>query len=400
MNAKYSLLKIFILAKRAEINLKRLFWGIVSLLTPIKKNRVVFCNFMNGYTCNLKYIAEELLKRENGLEICWINGYQAAKPEEFPAKIRVVDFADTRRARNLASSARILITNSCLTRLLKVGFVKKQRQTYINTWHGSLGIKKVNFASEVYKNDPEWLKFNLKDSANVDYAISNSGFETEIYRKERLYKKNILLFGHPRNDVFFKDSKIYANKIKTAQNIPENTKIILYAPSFRDNIRTNCYGLDYLRVIENLEKAFGEKYCFIVRFHPNMTGISSPALPESKSIINATLYPDIQELLAGVDVMVTDYSSCIFDFMLSQKPAFFYAEDIEKYDKERGFYFPMSDAPFPLAVTTDELIENMLNFDEKSYCEKIKAFFERQKVFEDGHASERTADFTEELVKK
>ena len=108
-------------------------------------------------------------------------------------------------------------------------------------------------------------------------------------------------------------------------------------------------------------------------------------------------YPDIQELLCAADIMVTDYSSCIFDFMLSRKPAFFYAEDIEKYNQERGFYFPMSETPFPIAQNTDELVKNLLEFNENKYLEEIDAFLKGKGAFEDGNASKRAADFIERL---
>ena len=278
------------------------------------------------------------------------------------------------------------------------GFVKKRNQVYINTWHGSLGIKKVNFSCGFYGYDAQWLKFNLKDSAAVDYAISNSDFETEIYRNERLFKKNILLFGHARNDIFFKKDKPYKSLICKTFGLPETTKILLYAPSFREDIRTNCYGLNYLRVIEALERENGGKYAFLVRFHPIMAEFATELVPKSPKIIDVTKYPDIQELLCAADIMVTDYSSCIFDFMLSRKPAFFYAEDIEKYNQERGFYFPMTETPFLIAQNTDELVKNLLEFNENKYLEEIDAFLKGKGAFEDGNASKRAADFIERLL--
>ena len=397
MSIKYKILKFFRFLKQSEAEFKRIFMLLASFFTPVKKNRIVFCNFMNGYTCNLKYIAQELIQRGNA-EIYWINGCKTASIEEFPAQIRVIDFSNKKEALKIASSAKILITNSCLTRLFMAGFVKKRNQVYINTWHGSLRIKKVNFSRGFYGYDAQWLKFNLKDSAAVDYAISNSDFETEIYRNQRLFKKNILLFGHARNDIFFKKDKPYKSLVCKTFGLPETTKILLYAPSVREDIRTNCYGLNYLRVIEALERENGGKYAFLVRFHPIMAEFAKELVPKSPKIIDVTKYPDIQELLCAADIMVTDYSSCIFDFMLSRKPAFFYAEDIEKYNQERGFYFPMSETPFPIAQNTDELVKNLLEFNENKYLEEIDAFLKGKGAFEDGNASKRAADFIERLL--
>lgn len=101
---------------------------------------------------------------------------------------------------------------------------------------------------------------------------------------------------------------------------------------------------------------------------------------ESDKLIDACFYPDIQELLVSSDAAITDYSSCIFDFMLSRKPAFVFATDIKDFNNDRGFYYPLEATPFPIAVNNKELVENVLKFDDEKY-QKILQTFGRQRLY-------------------
>ena len=107
---------------------------------------------------------------------------------------------------------------------------------------------------------------------------------------------------------------------------------------------------------------------------------------------DVTDYPDIQELLAGADVVISDYSSCIFDFALSRRPAFLYAPDREKYETERGFYYPLSETPFPVVEGPDELAAAIKYFDEDEYAESLEEFFAAKGNADDGRAASRAAD--------
>ena len=117
-------------------------------------------------------------------------------------------------------------------------------------------------------------------------------------------------------------------------------------------------------------------------------------------VFDVTNYPDMQELLCAADILITDYSSCMWDFSLMYKPCFIYATDIEQYTQERDFYTPMSEWPFPIATNTDELINNILNFNQEEYVQKVKQHHKALGSFEDGHASERILKILETIVNK
>lgn len=106
----------------------------------------------------------------------------------------------------------------------------------------------------------------------------------------------------------------------------------------------------------------------------------------------------MQELIAITDIAVTDYSSWIYDFMLLRKPGFIFATDIDKYNTERGFCYPLETTPFPIARNNDELISNILDFSETVYLEKLEQFLQDKGCIEDGHASERVVELIKEII--
>ena len=117
-------------------------------------------------------------------------------------------------------------------------------------------------------------------------------------------------------------------------------------------------------------------------------------------VYNLSAYDDVQELLASADCAITDYSSCIFDFVLTRKPGFIYAPDIEKYNQERGFYYSLYDTPFPVARDNDELVFNIKTFDNNLYLSKVGEFLKEKGCVDDGSAALRTVNLVEKLLDK
>ena len=188
--------------------------------------------------------------------------------------------------------------------------------------------------------------------------------------------------------------------LKKLENyIPENTKMALYAPTFRDNYSFESYDLDYNKLKEALEKRFGGKWVVLVRFHFRLRNLEIPK-KYIKNVINVTDYNDMQELLCACDLGITDYSSWMCDYVLTRKPGFLYASDIQKYiDDERGFYYPLKTTPFKVAENNDELYNKILEFDEKKYLKEVDKFLERLGCYEKGEASVKTVKKIVELTK-
>lgn len=374
----------------------------------VKKNRILLHQpFKFGYDCNPRYIAEELIKRKIFDEIIWVTRSTRAENAKYPPEIKVVSESDVFKLLYYFSTSFICISNSYFG-VEKFNF-KKKKQIFIDTWHGALGIKKIGMADAAIAKDYDYNQKIIKQKTGLaDIFISNSDFETDVYKKALLFDKKIYKFGHPRNDVFFENSSYYIDKLKVKENIKvylknnfdEKRKIVLYAPTFRETSRVGCFDMDYNLLLDTLEERFNEKYILALKFHPRTHFVCKNTVKESDRIFDFTGYSDMQGLMAVSDIMLTDYSSCIFDFMLQRKPAFVYASDIDEYNTERGFFYPLETTPFPIIKNNNELKNKILNFNEQEYKNNVEQFLREKGCLEDGNATERVVDLIENLIKK
>lgn len=369
--------------------------------TEIAPRKIMFISFQGDYTCNPKYITEELLRRGDDVDIVWslrAGAIRRAKedPDYLPLGVRCVEQFTEPFFAELASS-QIWVANS--VDFLKRMLPKKDQQFFIETWHGSLGLKRFDAAVNKGK---AWVKAAQVCADYADVLISNSTFEDDVYRGSYWSKTPILRYGHPRNDVFFNASDEEIARLKSefceANDISVDSKLVLYAPTFRDDHQFDCYSL-VPSVLQNaLEERFGGKWEIVTRYHPTVAKFVAKRSNRHLGI-NATDYPDIQELMLFCDVAITDYSSWIYDFMLSGKPCFIYAADLNKYcDQERGFYYPIETTPFAIARDNDEMANAVLSFDEERYAEDLHSFLDGKGCMEDGKAAQRVVDFIEKVL--
>lgn len=368
---------------------------------PIQRNKVVFASLGGRtYGCNPKYITEEILRRNLDWDIVWLVNEPEKKKDKFPDKVRLEVFTDKKSLEEL-SSARIWVDNfSKFYHVGRFGLQKQPGQFYINTWHGSFGIKKLekHVGQLTKKANFAWLENTKKQGAMVDCLITHSKFEEEVLPDALWYSNyETKRFGHPRNDVFFMSDERRAEmkqKVFDALKVPEGKKLLLYAPTFRHNKVLDCYFLDAERLVQTL----GDEWIIVVRMHYYMQVITKKIFGEEEYIRNASSYPDMQELMVASDILITDYSSCIFDFMLSKRPGFIFATDIELYNTTRGLYYPLEATPFPIARNNDELISNIQNFNREDYISRVDAFLADKESSEDGHAAERVVDYMQDII--
>lgn len=377
---------------------RRLRYASICQNTPVQPNKIAFIdNHGEGYSGNLKYIADELIRQNIDCEIVWVDNLSDDVLNNFPSQIRKIQKDTFDSAQELAS-AKIWVASQRNLTMLKKGLQKKEDQYYIQTWHGSLGIKKVGFDLHPDKEET-WMYYAKKDAEMLNYTISNSEFETNVYRGIFWGQGNPKLLGHPRNDIFFANNDDLKSKVKKALNIADNQKIILYAPTYREDHDLTCYNMDYEAVIAEFEKKFGGECVLILRFHPWVLKDCAHLFGNNPKIINGNHYDDIQELLAVSDFMITDYSSCIFDFLFTRKPAFIYASDITKYNNDRGFYYQLETTPFPIANDMKTFITNIADFASASYDAKINDFLKSKGCMEDGNASKRVVELIKQIIK-
>jgi len=305
----------------------------------------------------------------------------------FPDFVRLVNF-DSPRAIFERVTSKIWVQNvRC-----RMTAIKRKGQFYIQTWHGAIGIKKCE-KDAADKITPESVRIAHHDSPMIDLMISNSRFCTDVYKRAFWYNGPIAEIGYPRNDLMVKPNKSITQKVKDHYQIAPGKKIFFYAPTFRKiSSLWDTSSLDIERTLKNLSKKFTGEWVCLLRLHPWAAKACEGNMTFNDSIINATHYPDIQELLAAADAMVTDYSSCQFDFLIQRKPTFMFAPDIHTYVNERGLLFDIHKLPFPCALTNDELEKAILDFNENSYKSKVDSFFEEHQLQDDGQASKRAAD--------
>lgn len=359
---------------------------------PLQPGKIVFDNYMGkGYGCNGKYVTEALLKKKQDLDIVWTVKDIEGQRKDFPKQVRLVEYG-SKEAMYEYATAGVWACNYQLVHYLNKGLLKKPGQTYIQMWHGSFGIKKIENDCKNLTQDKNWTTLAKRNSGYTDYWISNSKFETDIYRQAFWDVDRVLEYGHPRNDIFFHRKEEKARDAVEDYIGRKDGKLLLYVPTFRDDCSEPEEQPDFKQLKYSLEKRFGGDWRILLRLHPRMAADGKKIKGYGDGCIYVTDYPDIQELLAAADAVITDYSSAVFDFLLTGRPAFIYAPDYDRYQKMRGLYYPLEETPFPIASDYRRLTRNILEFDADLYRERAKAFLQQKGSVEKGNAAECVAE--------
>lgn len=360
--------------------------------TDIVSNRIVMATYQENYSCNCKYLADRILEKNIDYQIIFIvskDVFDNKDKYEVPNKIMLVQ-RNTVDSFYALASAHYWFDNAlnCIWKEVP----KKTGQIYINLWHGSLGIKKLS-------GNKRWRWKAKYGNEVIDYFATDSIFDEEVFSKSYWPKCKFLKVGHPRNDIFFDKNKVgdMRKKVCETYNISPNMKIALYAPTFRDNKSdVSAINIDTELLRKTLEERFGGQWVILARLHfHNINNEETRNHFAKQNVIDASMYLDMQELMAASDVGITDYSSWIFDFLFTGKPAFIYAEDIEKYINSRGFYYSLEETPFLIADSNNKLRENILKFSESKFEEETEKFLGDKGCYEKGKACDGIIEFIE-----
>lgn len=264
---------------------------------------------------------------------------------------------------------------------------KRKGQFYIQTWHAALDVKMIEKDAEGAL-DPKYVLKAKRDSRQIDLLLAGCGFQAQCFRRNFWYQGRIAEFGAPRNDVMFhKDSVALERNVKKELGIPEDTKIVLYAPTFRNaGDLSYATSLDAYRLRDALEQRFSGNWAVVYRLHPNVNISQGFA----DCIIDASKLKDMQMLLLATDVLITDYSSSMFDYMPVNKPCFLYCPDFEEYtSRERKLYFSIDELPFGVYRDSIQLCDAIAHFVETDYRDAVNGFMQRTQCVEGGKASEQ-----------
>ncbi|GIO23405.1 CDP-glycerol glycerophosphotransferase family protein [Oceanobacillus sp. J11TS1] len=279
-------------------------------------------------------------------------------------------------------------------------YIKKpSKTTYLQTWHGTPLKKMLYDIENIQGRSDDYLERVGSAVKQWDYLISPSAYATDKFRSAFRYEGEVLEVGYPRNDILFSDNaKEIGSKVKKRLKLPEDKKVILYAPTFRDDqtSKKNKFLFDINMDLNLMKEKLGDDYIILLRMHVVVSN-KLKIDPELKDFVkNVSNYPDIQDLYLITDILITDYSSVMFDFANTQKPILFYTYDFEKYrDDLRGFYMDFeSEAPGPFVYSTNEIIYSIENIEEMeaTYKDKYKKFSQKYCSLDDGNAGKRVVD--------
>lgn len=359
----------------------------------IDYNMLVFTSFHGKFADSPKILSAAIHEQDPKKTIVWlVNDINDKNIPDYVTKIKY----GTREADRYYGKARAIIDNVyCdheyytqgigLTAKLKFkigSFLKNKRgQKYYTSWHGSM-IKKIG--SDSVRNRS--YDFSCP---NTTMFLDNE-FGRDVMKRITKNTIKIELMGEPRNDVLF-GNDIDKEALKEKLGIPINKKAIIYAPTFRSNndetrnIRNSgirqLEELDINELLRVLSKKFGGDWVFIARFHYHVERAVDWDELDKKykgKIINGNKSEDIMDYLVCCDSLLTDVSSCVYDFSLTDRPAFLYFPDYFHYaDDERGLYFSKEELPWSMSLNADDLYRGIEKFSKEEYNRKIKEFYSR-----------------------
>ncbi|MEU4829781.1 bifunctional glycosyltransferase family 2 protein/CDP-glycerol:glycerophosphate glycerophosphotransferase [Streptosporangium sp. NPDC023615] len=337
-------------------------------------------------------IYEELRGRGADLEFMWlVRDGQVEVPEGVvPVRRYGREFYDA------LARCRYVVTNSDLP----AWFERRPGQTVVQTWRGT-PLKRVGFDVEkVPFARPDHHERLARTVAQWSHLISPGPWCSSILDSALRFQGEILEIGSPRDDLLIRGGAEAvaerAARVRARLGLPEGRKVVLYTPTWRDDkfYSRGRYRLDLHLDLQRMADELGGEYVFLLRKHPTVTD----RVPRTGTdlVRDVSVYPDVQELYLVADMLVTDYSSAMFDFAVTGRPLLFYTYDLERYrDEVRGFYFDFeAEAPGPLLRTTDELIAAVRDAGDThvEYRRAYEAFTARFCPLEDGHAAARAVD--------
>lgn len=362
-------------------------------MLPVKSNRLLLINDLaRKYSGNPKYIAEYLCEKYPGkFEIIFTLSAPGTYKDQIPPEVRPVRI-NSAKYFYFAMTAKVLITNSGGFSYLPL----RKSQHVLNTWHGGGAYKKCG--TDMY-NCSNLFKRDLRLSANKTTAfLSTNQRFTKVISKSMLIPENVFWeIGMPRNDFLIQNNQESRSCIRHKLGLSDGEKLVLFAPTYRkphDNYFKESiaisYGIDVARVCAALKKRFGGDWKCAFRLHPRVVN-RQEYIPEGT--LDLSDYEDMQELLLAADVLINDFSSSFWDFMLTGKPGFLFATDLQHYIETTEVYTPVSEWPFPKSTNNDELEHNILSFDEKKYRKDCKSHYEALGGCETGKAAQLVCEW-------
>ncbi len=378
--------------ERGRYNVSRMnnYWaGKEDLEAPPINAAVFSVNMGAGSADSQLEILKELRERLPEWEFYWaVTDYSVPVPNGARALVR-----QTEQWFEVLSRARLVVNNYGGI----AGYGDREYQRYLQTWHGTplkhIGDSEFRGDARAYARKRMIAK---KEAMEWDWVVSPSRVVTEIIRRDLYFDGPILEKGYPRNDSLAKATNITQYDCKVRIGIEDEAKVLLYAPTFRDVSAQGFSSplVEYLE-LERLANELGDDWTILLRGH-SFNARSSDKNRSSSRVIDVTKYPDVNDLMIACDVMVTDYSSIMFDYLVTEKPIVYFAPDIEEYVANRGMYFEYREVlAGEVATSQDELLRHITSLANISNVQPSAAYMQQKARFvphDDGGAASRVVD--------
>jgi CDP-glycerol glycerophosphotransferase len=379
--------------ERGAVNQRRLQTvDFPAFLARGLREEVLFESYQSrAYADNARAVYEEVARRDTGLTCRWVvmDGQTV-----LPDGLNPVRRNSSEHYEALARSRYVVVPNY---RPLDAWLTTPRDQVVVQTWHGA-PFKRIGFDNERGEraSSRDYLEALRRESARWDFLLSPNPPSTPILRGAFGYDGKMLETGYPRCDMFFRpDRDVVAARVRERLGLPVDKTVVLYAPTMRDDHRygRNRFTLDLRLDLEAARAELGDDHVLLVRRHAKVVDTVTTA--DGEFARDVSLWPDVNELLLATDVLVTDYSSLMFDFANTGRPMLFFTYDLEDYrDRLRGFYFDIERVPGPLLMTSDAVISGIRNAPElrEQHDQTYRAFVADFCPWDDGGASARFVD--------
>ncbi len=363
------------------------------------KKQISFNSFHGMYSDSPRYISELVHERLPDVQIIW----EAAPKshEQLPAYIKPVAPGSV-AAVYADCTSRITVDNymgavyghtASRLKAAILRMAKQKRQFSICTWHGT-ALKKIN------QDEPCNIGKKLYFYSSGDLLMCGNQFMKELYDRQSKCKLRTVLMGTPRNDILFDCSDEKKLRLKERLCLSADKKIVLFAPTFRESQKTNemLQNIDYHSILNACKARFGGEWVFVFRAHDSLVENLKGHAADAR-VLSGNVGDDMAEYLAVTDILITDYSSSMFDYLLTKRPCYLYCPDLEEYSTvERGLYFSLDELPFTYGETIDAVVENICSFRQDEYQKKAEEFLYRIGNVEDGTATQKIVDLIVEKM--
>jgi CDP-glycerol glycerophosphotransferase len=371
----------------ASADTKRQVQHVVLQRLPLRRNRIVFETHMGrSFGDSPRYIYEELRRRGLPYEYVWS---YATDVSHFPTGVKLVRRGSW--AYHLAvATAGFWVDNQGFPG----GMQKRRGTTYLQTWHGTT-LKKMGEDTPTFKRLPAEVQARTWEQvARWDYYLARTEYDVQTVYRAFSADAEVLRYGLPRNDLLVtcRGPEEQA-KIRAELGLPLDKRIVLYAPTFRETYREGRLEFELKIDLDQFAEALPDTL-LLVRTHY----LEQLRVPAARHVVarDVSHVPDITPLMLASDVLVTDYSSVMFDFATTRRPIVFFTYDYDEYmHSERGAYFDLEErAPGPLVSTSAELIETLRTVDEwfPDYEKRYDEFVNDYGEYDKGDAARRVVD--------